>query len=478
MPLIVRLPDGTSLRFSHTFYVGRERGCEVELPDPQVSRRHAEVSETAGRWTIRDLQSSNGLFVNGRRVESAAIANGLTVTFGTDGPTLTIEQERTANAPPPTFDSADHSSLGDDALEGYAQRYFDSDDDEPAGSRTVMIRKAYQKLQQRQKRTQRLIIAGAALLALIAGGYAIYVHRVMSRQTRQAEDIFYGMKRQDMLFAELEQRLAQAGNSPGEQQRAAYMAERQRMLSDYDRYVANLYDRKLNDKERLILRVTRMFGECDVAAPSDYVGEVMHYINLWQSTGRFMRALKRAQDAGYPEKIAAAFIAQGLPPQYFYLAMQESSFDSYAIGPPTRWGIAKGMWQFIPETGQRYGLRPGPMASRPSVDQLDDRFNWEKATPAAARYIKDIYSTDAQASGLLVMASYNWGEFRVIDLLRQMPADPRQRNFWKLLSQYRQRLPGQTYDYVFNIVSAAVIGENPRLFGFPIDNPLAFATQQ
>jgi hypothetical protein len=158
--------------------------------------------------------------------------------------------------------------------------------------------------------------------------------------------------------------------------------------------------------------------------------------------------------------------------------MQESSFNPYAIGPPTRWGIAKGMWQFIPETGQRYGLKPGPMVSQSAVDQFDDRFNWQKATPAAARYIKDIYSTDAQASGLLVMASYNWGEFRVIDLLKQMPADPRQRNFWKLLSQYRQRLPGQTYDYVFNIVAAAVIGENPRLFGFPIDNPLAFAAQQ
>jgi hypothetical protein len=108
---------------------------------------------------------------------------------------------------------------------------------------------------------------------------------------------------------------------------------------------------------------------------------------------------------------------------------------------------------------------------------LDDRFNWEKATPAAARYIKEIYSTDAQASGLLVMASYNWGEYRVIDLLRQMPKDPRQRNFWKLLAQYRQRMPLQTYEYVFYIVSAAVIGENPRLFGFPFDNPLAFATQ-
>jgi hypothetical protein len=299
----------------------------------------------------------------------------------------------------------------------------------------------------------------------------------MTQQAQQAEDIFYGMKQQDMLFAELEQKLAEAGSSPGQQQKAAYLAERERMLNDYGRYVNSLYDRKLNDKERLILRVTRLFGECDVAAPPDYVGEVMRYINLWQSTGRFMRALTRAQESGYPQRIASTFVSHGLPPQYFYLAMQESSFNPHAIGPPTRWGIAKGMWQFIPETGQRYGLKPGPLASQSAVDQFDDRFNWEKATPAAARYIKDIYSTDAQASGLLVMASYNWGEFRVIDLLRQMPADPRQRNFWKLLSQYRQRLPGQTYDYVFNIVAAAVIGENPRLFGFPIDNPLGASAQ-
>jgi hypothetical protein len=152
--------------------------------------------------------------------------------------------------------------------------------------------------------------------------------------------------------------------------------------------------------------------------------------------------------------------------------MQESSFDPQAIGPATRFGYAKGMWQFIPETGERYGLKSGPLFRQPSVDLGDERLNWEKATPAAAKYIKDIYTTDAQASGLLVMASYNWGERRVINRLRQMPANPRDRNFWKLLAQYREDVPLQTYDYVFSIVSAAVIGENPRLFGFPFDNPL------
>jgi hypothetical protein len=70
------------------------------------------------------------------------------------------------------------------------------------------------------------------------------------------------------------------------------------------------------------------------------------------------------------------------------------------------------------------------------------------------------------------MASYNWGERRVINLLRSMPANPRERNFWKVLEKYRDRVPKETYDYVLYIVSAAVIGENPRLFGFPFDNPL------
>ena len=70
------------------------------------------------------------------------------------------------------------------------------------------------------------------------------------------------------------------------------------------------------------------------------------------------------------------------------------------------------------------------------------------------------------------MASYNWGEDKVIKLSRSLPANPRDRNFWRLLAEYRDKIPKETYDYVFYIVSAAAIGENPRLFGFDFDNPL------
>jgi len=475
MALIVRLPDGHTLRFTSAFHIGRERGCDVEVADTQVSRRHAEVSLVNGAWIIRDLQSSNGLFVDGRPVDAAPIGKGVEVTLGADGPTLSIEPEESAR---PSTDAPEAND--DESLESYAQRYFGSDDDdgeESVGGRTLMIRKAFQKVQQQQRRRHRLIIATVALMAIGAGGYAVYVHRALSRQMQQAQDLFYQMKAQDVVVADLEQKLSQSGSAPPPQI-AAYMAERRRMEQDYNRYVADLFDRKLNEKERLVLQVTRLFGECDAAAPPEYIGEVMRYVGKWQQTGRYATALKRAQDHGYIPRIASAFIEQNLPPQYFYLAMQESDFDPTRSGPPTRWGLAKGMWQFIPDTGKRYGLKIGPFANVGTVDQLDDRLDWEKATPAAARYIKDIYSTDAQASGLLVMASYNWGEWRVIDYLRKMPQNPRQRNFWKFLAQYKEQIPLQTYEYVFSIVSAAVIGENPRLFGFPFDNPLAFAAQR
>jgi hypothetical protein len=130
------------------------------------------------------------------------------------------------------------------------------------------------------------------------------------------------------------------------------------------------------------------------------------------------------------------------------------------------------MWQFIPETALKYGLRVGPLAALPKRDPGDERQNFDKATKAAAQYLKDLYDTDAQASGFLVMACYNWGEGRVLPLVRTMPDNPRERNFWRLLAKYKDRVPQETYDYVFYIASAAVIGEDPRLFGFDFDNPL------
>jgi peptidoglycan lytic transglycosylase D len=477
-PLSVRLPDGGELRFTQPFHIGRDESCEVQVQDAHVSRRHAVVSFTRGAWTIRDLQSSNGLLVDGERVESAPIGAGLTVVLGLDGPSLEILPAKArATAQRTRAPEPDDLSTEDSVI--IAQRYFGSagEDTEEVGERTMMIRKAFQKVQQKQKRQYRWVIAAVLLVGISAAGYAYYAHRQLAKLAADAERVFYDMKDIDVIIAGLQQDVGQSGNSPLAQKMKTYMAQRREMENNYERYAANLYDRRLDEKDRLILQVTRKFGECELAAPPDYIREVKRYIQMWQSTGRFLRAVKTAQDLGYTKTIAAEFKARDLPPEFFYLAMQESSFDAFITGPPTRFGFAKGMWQFIPDTGRQYGLAIGPLRDVPRPDAMDDRFKWDKATNAAARYIKDIYATDAQASGLLVMASYNWGERRVIGLIRKMPANARERNFWKLLEHYREQIPSETYNYVFSIVSAAVIGENPRLFGIQTDNPLKFLNE-
>ena len=474
--LIVRTEDGRTSRFSGPFQIGRDRDCDVQIQDGRVSRKHVMVSIDNGRWQVHDQQSGNGLFVDGRRVKTASIDGSLSIRLGAEGPIVMMEVAAAPTFAPP---AAARKPAGETMLlASYAERYFGATatDHEPVGGRTLMIRKAFQKIQTRQRRRYGTVVVIAALAVAAAGGYAYYGYRQLAQQKVVAEELFYAMKSLDVDIANVERLVAASGSAQGKDQVARYLERRRQMESNYDHFLGGLklYDHALTPQEQAVLRVTRLFGECDMAAPPEYLAEVGSYIRKWQATDKYARAVLHAQGMGYPRRIAEAFQRQNLPPQFFYLALQESGFDEVASGPPTRMGIAKGMWQFVPETATRYGLAIGPLSGVRRPDPVDDRHKWEKATDAAARYIKDIYSTDAQASGLLVMASYNWGERRVVNMLRTMPANPRERNFWKVLEQHRESVPKETYDYVLSIVSAAAIGENPRLFGFGFDSPLAF----
>jgi hypothetical protein len=62
--------------------IGRSRDCDVTVDDPNVSRRHAELRNEDGRWIITDLGSTNGVKVNGHRVEQAALEPGDELVFG------------------------------------------------------------------------------------------------------------------------------------------------------------------------------------------------------------------------------------------------------------------------------------------------------------------------------------------------------------------------------------------------------------
>ncbi|MGR9108504.1 MAG: lytic transglycosylase domain-containing protein, partial [Gammaproteobacteria bacterium] len=267
-----------------------------------------------------------------------------------------------------------------------------------------------------------------------------------------------------------------AEQSGGFEQQPELDAKREKLAAlgrEYDQYLqqSHLFGISPSEEDRLISSVARIFGECELNMPPSFVREVKRYIKKWKTTAALERAIARADGHGFLPVIQRAMTKQDLPLQFYYLGLRESGFQIDAVGPQTAYGIAKGPWQFIPETAVRYGMATGPLVEVRQFDPADERFNIVKSTYAAARYLKDIYATEAQASGLLVMASYNWGEENINRLLRQMPENPRERNFWELINRFE--IPDETYEYVLMIVSAAVIGENPKVFGFDFDDPLA-----
>jgi pSer/pThr/pTyr-binding forkhead associated (FHA) protein len=445
--------------------IGRDDACDIKVDNEYVSRKHIEVCFESGSWWLRDLGSRNGTYVDNKRIERVPITAGTRARLGPPGPTLRFQ--------PAESKPLEKTPAADPDLSEYIDHYF-GDGNMPAGERTMFIRRAFETVQTKQRKKYRFIIAAILFVSLLATGYGIYLHLQTRMQTQIAEDIFYQMKSLQVEIARTELAVLKAtgGKEIGELVKSR---ERRRELEqNYDRFLKEIgfYSRNLSEDERLILRMARVFGESELAMPPDFVTEVKSYIRKWQSTDRLKKAVTLASSRNYPRLVANAMLAEDLPPQFFYLALQESNFDLYAVGPQTRMGFAKGPWQFISKTAMEYGLKIGPQFELPRPDPADERHDFQKSTSAAAKYLKFIYSTDAQASGLLVMASYNWGEEKVIPLVQTLPENPRQRNFWQLLTQHRNQIPQETYDYVLSIFSAAVIGENPRMFGFDFDNPL------
>jgi hypothetical protein len=64
------------------FVIGRSEQADLQLMDPRVSRRHAEVNRFGAQYRVQDLGSRNGTSVNGQRVESASLADGDQVSLG------------------------------------------------------------------------------------------------------------------------------------------------------------------------------------------------------------------------------------------------------------------------------------------------------------------------------------------------------------------------------------------------------------
>lgn len=172
---------------------------------------------------------------------------------------------------------------------------------------------------------------------------------------------------------------------------------------------------------------------------------VAGFISYFSNRGRgtLERALQRS--GRYRDMIQRIFREEGVPQDLIYLAQAESGFHPLALS----YAKARGMWQFIAQTGDKYGLERSWWK--------DDRQDPEKSTRAAARHLHDLYNQ--LGDWYLAMAAYNTGAGNVQAAVRRTGyAD-----FWEL---YRRNvLPQQTKDYVPIILAMTIMAKNPDKYG-------------
>jgi len=152
----------------------------------------------------------------------------------------------------------------------------------------------------------------------------------------------------------------------------------------------------------------------------------------------------------YQPMISAKLEQHDMPQDLIYLAMIESGFNPKAQSPAK----AGGLWQFISETGKRYGLTVNK--------KVDERNHPEKATDAALSYLGDLH--DRFGSWYLAAAAYNTGENRVARIMRQVTGSEKgtDDDYYRISSL----LPKETQDYVPMMIAAARISKDPVRYGF------------
>jgi len=161
----------------------------------------------------------------------------------------------------------------------------------------------------------------------------------------------------------------------------------------------------------------------------------------WQSNT--LLAHKRA-NRWFP-LIESILRREGVPDDMKYLALVESNFTN-VVSPAG----ATGYWQFMKETGQNHGLEVN--------GEVDERYNVEKSTVAACKYLKTAYKK--YGSWALAAASYNLGLGGIDKQLgRQKKED-----YFDLL------LPEETSRYVFRILAMKEIIREPERYGFHLRN--------
>jgi len=181
--------------------------------------------------------------------------------------------------------------------------------------------------------------------------------------------------------------------------------------------------------------------------------KVLSYVELFQGRLREFMAEGLNRSLQYLPMIEDVFRAEGVPLDLAYVPLVESAFKPTALSRAS----ARGIWQFIVGTAQEYDLERSWF--------VDERSDPEKATRAAAQYLKSLGQM-FDGDWNLALASYNAGPGRVQRAIRLSKTE----DFWKMTATSKY-LPRETREYVPMIMAAIVIARNPERYGFNVAPP-------
>ncbi|HYE13840.1 MAG TPA: transglycosylase SLT domain-containing protein [Pyrinomonadaceae bacterium] len=172
---------------------------------------------------------------------------------------------------------------------------------------------------------------------------------------------------------------------------------------------------------------------------------VQGFINYYQGRGRATMETGLRRSGQYMTMARRIFREEGVPEDIVWLGQVESAWRPTARS----WAAASGLWQFIPSTGSRFGLR--------QTAYVDERNGFEKATRASARYLKFL-ANRYRGDWELAMAAYNTGEGNIDRAIRRAGVA----DFWTIYPYIAQ----ETRNYVPNILAVILVAKSPEKYGF------------
>lgn len=475
--------------------IGRGADCDVRFDgarEPKVSTHHAEFLYEDGCWFVVDTASTNGTLIEGRRVLKHQLRQGEEVQLGSGGPLVKVEFDAkegrggamkteairldslegaaridaTSELERVSKDLQQSADTATAQLAELAAKHVAEERAKAGGGssgRTLMIMARTMKQVQERTRKKiarrwvRVVAAVAGVAALVVLGMGI----VIARQRRQIRDLVEQKQRLDKEIEAVQHEM----NDETDGERLTALEDKLTALTgsarhtlvalgESDKEAATELADAGDDLDRQIRDILRKFDAETYAVPPIFKERLKFHIDELTRASNLKFVYQRKQR--YWPMITREFGALGLPEEMAYVAWAETQFDpkaKSAVG-------AAGMWQMTATTAQGYGLHVN--------GSVDERFDPDKETRAAARHLANLLAEYGSDSFMLAMASYNRGEAGVRRVLHEVAQEPggfrkEKRDFWHL---YRlKKLPEETREYVPKVLAAAIVSRHAKELG-------------